>query len=67
MLGLRTTAGVNAEAFAKQHGISLDQIYGKTLARLARQELVLFTDGFWRLTRKGMDVQNAVLVELMEP
>lgn len=67
MLGLRTTAGVNAEAFAKQHGISLDQIYGKTLARLAQQELVLFTDGFWRLTRKGMDVQNAVLVELMEP
>ena len=38
----------------------------KTLEALRRQGLMEHAKGFWRLTRRGMDVQNAVLVELMD-
>lgn len=66
MLGLRTTQGVSAAAFKQMHGIPLEQRYGLRLESLRQRGLLVFADGFWRLTRRGMDVQNAVLVELME-
>lgn len=66
MLGLRLTRGVSAVNFAQRHGITLDEYRGDTLRRLQDQGLLTCQDGFWRLTRRGMDVQNAVLVELME-
>lgn len=66
MLGLRTTMGVSEEAFLRMHGVSLAARYGQQLARLAEEGLVTHADGWWRLTRRGMDVQNAVLVSLMD-
>ena len=66
MLGLRLTLGVSADDFLLRHGISLDEYRGKTLRRLQEQGLLTFREGRWRLTRLGMDVQNAVLVELMD-
>ena len=65
MLGLRMNAGVSEAFFRRLHGVSLDDVYGKKLRRLAEQGLVTFDSGSWRLTRKGMDLQNTVLVELM--
>lgn len=66
MLGLRTTKGVSAEGFQQMHGTSLAEQYGTRLESLRQRGLVSFTDGCWRLTRHGMDVQNAILVELMD-
>lgn len=66
MLGLRTTKGVNEAAFTAMHGVALSDVYGAKLAELETQGLVCHTGGWWRLTRRGMDVQNGVLVELME-
>ncbi|MDO4837761.1 MAG: radical SAM family heme chaperone HemW [Clostridia bacterium] len=66
MLGLRTTKGVSESAYTAMHGVSMDQRYGATLARLEKQGLLLHQAGYWRLSRRGMDVQNAVLVELMD-
>ena len=66
MLGLRTTMGVSEEAFLRMHGISLAARYGQQLAHLAEEGLVTHVDSWWRLTRRGMDVQNAVLVTLMD-
>ena len=66
MLGLRTTKGVNEAAFEAMHGVALADVYGAKLAELETQGLVCHTGGWWRLTRRGMDVQNGVLVELME-
>lgn len=66
MLGLRTTRGVSEEAFFALHGVTLDSCYGSRLRPLEAQGLVTHQDGWWRLTRRGMDVQNAVLVELMD-
>lgn len=66
MLGLRLNAGVREDDFHLRHGISLEAYRGETLRRLERQGLLKHTDGSWRLTRRGMDVQNAILVELMD-
>lgn len=66
MLGLRTTQGVSVERFAAMHGLALESLYGERLRSLASRGLVSFSEGHWRLTRRGMDVQNAILVELMD-
>lgn len=66
MLGLRTTEGVSCKAFQKMHGISVTDCYGPQLENLRNRGLVSFIDGCWWLTRRGMDVQNAILVDLMD-
>ena len=66
MLGLRTTKGVSESTYAAMHGVPIEQRYGATLSRQEKQGLLLHQDGYWRLSRRGMDVQNAVLVELMD-
>ena len=66
MLGLRMTDGVAEADFLREHGISVDEAYGEKLKSLAGRGLLRHEDGRWRLTRRGMDVQNAVLVELMD-
>ena len=66
MLGLRTTEGVSEATFAAMHSVTLEACYGKRLQTLAHEGLVRHENGCWRLTRRGMDVQNAVLVELMD-
>ena len=66
MLGLRTTDGVCERVFQQMHGKSLDECYGKKLKGMESRGLMLHADSHWRLTRRGMDVQNAILVELMD-
>lgn len=66
MLGLRTTQGVSEAAYQAMHGTPLLDRYGSTLRRLEKQGLLAHEEGWWRLTRRGMDVQNAVLVDLMD-
>ena len=66
MLGLRTTEGVSEAFFEAMHGVTLEACYGNRLRALAHEGLVRHAEGCWRLTRRGMDVQNAVLVELMD-
>ena len=66
MLGLRMTRGVSEQAFANMHGLSLDEYCGGILRQQEVRGLLLHRDGRWALTRRGMDVQNAILVEIME-
>ncbi|MBQ8200836.1 MAG: radical SAM family heme chaperone HemW [Clostridia bacterium] len=66
MLGLRMTDGVPERHFETLHGITMEQYCGKTLHALAARGLLEHADNCWRLTRYGMDVQNAILVELLE-
>lgn len=66
MLGLRTTKGVSATDFYAMHSVSIEACYGRKLHDLSSRGLVEHTGDWWRLTRRGMDVQNAILVELME-
>ena len=66
MLGLRMTSGIGEADFTAMHGVTLDDYCGDILRQQEARGLLLHQDGRWALTRRGMDVQNAILVEIME-
>ncbi len=66
MLGLRTAQGVSEKDFLLSYGVSLSECYGAKLSMFRDQGLLIDENGHWRLTRRGMNVQNAILVELMD-
>lgn len=66
MLGLRMTKGISEAEFTAMHGITLDDYCGDVLRQQEARGLLVHRDGRWFLTRRGMDVQNAILVEIME-
>lgn len=66
MLGLRMTEGISEDRFQSMHGVALNDCYGDRLRDLAQHGLISWQGGWCRLTRRGMDVQNAILVELMD-
>ncbi len=66
MLGLRVLEGVSSADFIRRHGRAMEDAFGKKIGPVIQKGLLEYTDGYLRLTRKGMDMQNAVLVELMD-
>lgn len=66
MLELRTTAGVNAARFARLHGKSLQNAYGRRLDGLAAEGLGRWTREGYALTPRGLEVQNEALLRLMD-
>ena len=66
MLSLRMNRGISEEQFYKLHGISLEECYGDKLEQMRKKGLMRHKAGSWALTRKGMDIQNSILVELMD-
>ena len=66
MLGMRMTRGISEAEFAAMHGITLDAYCGDILRLQEKRGLLIHQDGHWALTRRGMDIQNAILVEIME-
>jgi oxygen-independent coproporphyrinogen III oxidase len=65
MLGLRMTRGVNDEDFARMHGMSIREAFGEKLDKPIGDGLLQWRGGALCLTRRGMDLQNSVLVDLM--
>lgn len=65
MLGLRMTKGLSEEAFERMHGVAFSDVYGKQAQTPIDQGLLERKNGFLRLTRRGMDVQNAVLLHFL--
>ena len=66
MLGLRMTRGVPEDAYEAAFGEPVAARYGARLESLRARGLLAHKDGCWRLTRRGMDIQNSILVELMD-
>ncbi len=66
MLGLRVIMGVKEADFLRRHGRTLQEAFGNKISPLVDRGLLEYDGGCLRLTRRGMDVQNAVLVELMD-
>jgi oxygen-independent coproporphyrinogen-3 oxidase len=66
MLGLRVIMGVKEADFLRRHGRTLQEAFGNKIGPLVDRGLLEYDGGCLRLTRRGMDVQNAVLVELMD-
>ena len=65
MLGLRMTQGVDTQAFEARHGRSFDAVFGQRAQPSLAAGLTEWTDGHLRLTRRGMDVMNTVLLDFM--
>lgn len=66
MLGLRLTGGISSTAFARRYGCSIQALWGDKLTSLASGGLVEWSGERLRLTERGMDLQNSVLVALMD-
>lgn len=66
MLGLRMNRGITEDRFFRMHGKTLSEQYGEKLEKMLASGLLLHEKSVWRLSEKGMDLQNTVLVELMD-
>ena len=65
MLGLRLTEGITDGEFYSRHGRTLSEVFALRWQKAMDLGLLTYRDGRLRLTRRGMDVQNSVLVYLM--
>ena len=66
MLGLRMNRGISETDFVRMHGVSLDSCYGEKLRDMEKRGLLIHDHGIWKMTARGFDIQNSVLVELMD-
>ena len=66
MLGLRMNCGISSDEFVRKHGVTPEQCWGEKLYEMEKRGLILHEHGSWRLTARGFDIQNSVLVELMD-
>jgi len=66
MLGLRMNNGVSETFFRQMHGKRIEDCYGEKLYAFEQKQLLIHDGDCWKLTRRGMDIQNSILVELMD-
>lgn len=66
MLATRMTQGLNLDDYRRRFGEDFVSAHRKSLQRLNRLGLIEIDGGFLRLTRRGLEVQNAVVVELLD-
>ena len=66
MLSLRMTKGMNRTRFRELHGNEPEFWYSDILADLEKQGLLVRSEDSWCLSRRGMDIQNSILLEFME-
>ncbi|SDP59720.1 radical SAM family heme chaperone HemW [Selenomonas ruminantium] len=64
-LALRTVEGLAARDFAQKFQVSLQEIYGETMAKLAQQGLLQVDDNGCRLTNQGFKYGNVVFAEFI--
>jgi oxygen-independent coproporphyrinogen-3 oxidase len=65
MLSTRTTRGLDLAAWARDFNAPFNQGREERLARLEAGGLIEVEGGFLRLTERGLEVQDAVVLELM--
>ena len=66
MLGLRMNNGISEKDFYRMHRIPMELCYGSRLKELEYKGLMKHENGCWKLTSRGFDIQNSILVELMD-
>lgn len=65
MLATRMVRGLELEVWARNFGERLELVRAEQIQKLQDHGLVEITDGFLRLTEKGLELQDAVVIELM--
>lgn len=65
-LGLRLTQGISAHGFVSSFGQNLRNVYGNILDELVREGLMIFEEGYYRLTDRGIDISNYVMAQFLQ-
>ena len=65
-LGLRMTHGVSKKRFLERFGKEMADIYGDELEKLKKEGLLEESNGFVKLTERGIDVSNYVFVAFLK-
>ena len=65
IMGLRLRAGLDLNDFASRFGQRLEEVYADELRRVTQRELAEITDGYLRLTTKGLPLANMVCREFV--
>ncbi len=65
MLGLRLLEGVREKDFIRDHGMGFEEAFGDGMQKSVREGLLTLEGGVMRLTERGLDLQNRVLVRMM--
>ena len=65
-LGLRMIEGIYRSDFERAYGIPIEAVYGDTLARLQKEELLCKREGRIYLTERGQDLSNYVLAQFLQ-
>ncbi len=63
LLGLRTADGIDCNRFAERFGVSVAQLFGEVIGRLASEGLLSSDAGRISLTDRGMLLLDAVVAE----
>lgn len=66
MLGLRMVQGLDIAAFGRRFGQSPLKVYQTQIAAAQAAGHMQVAEGFLRLTPRGMDIQNSVLLPFLE-
>ena len=66
MLALRMNRGISRKRFMELHGAEIETCYGPQLMKMEKAGMMKLENECWSLTRKGMDIQNSILVEFMD-
>ncbi|MDR2904092.1 MAG: radical SAM family heme chaperone HemW [Clostridiales bacterium] len=64
-LGLRKTVGVKASDFQAAFGVSVFDIYEEVIEKHSNDGMLLFENGFFRLTEKGILLSNRVFADFL--
>ncbi len=64
-LGLRKLKGVSIEEIRDQYGTIFEIRYGDNVKRMEKEGLIAVENGYFRLTKKGIDVSNYVFAEVL--
>lgn len=64
-LGLRKMEGVSKARFQETFGRKMEDVYGEVLKKMFGIGLMEETEGFVRLTERGIDVSNGVMCEFL--
>lgn len=64
MMGLRMVRGVDERRFIRDFGCAPEDVWRQSLPRLMREGMIARQTGVFGLTARGMQVMNAVLVEM---
>ena len=64
-LGLRLREGVNLARFAEKFGVSAREVFGQIMDEEIEKGMLEETDGYLRLTKKGIPLGNEVFVRFL--